>query len=536
MKILNIMDEEFKEQIDNNEFFGEGLEDVFVLAPDVFGDVRGFFSPAYIKKYLEENIPFEIFNGVEQQNFSNSQKGVIRGLHYQLDPKCQTKLVSVIKGEAIDVIVDIRPDSPTFKKWFGIRLKPFDKQLLVPKGFAHGFIALQDDTLFHYLVDNDYAPKMEDGIPWDDKSINIDWETIFKSNDIHDLITSEKDKLHSTLDEKLANGEITFKRSDLSISKRYYNSRTKVLVTGGAGQLGYDVIKELNKRGYKDIYAPTIDELDLTKEADVNKAFEEFKPDLVIHCAAYTAVDKAEDDFETAHEINVDATRFIAQNCEKLGSKLIYISTDYVFDGTKNLDLTYDVNDIPKPISVYGKTKLMGEREALNNPKTFIVRTSWVFGINGKNFMKAMLKASETNRELSVVSDQYGSPTYTVDLARLLVDMAETNKYGLYHANNEGYCNWAEFAEEIFRQNDKDVLVHYVTTDEYYAPQFKKAKEEGIELHVASRPKNSKLSKNKLIDNGFDLLPSWKDAVRRYSRELKLKNEELENLNKPKTL
>ena len=188
------------------------------------------------------------------------------------------------------------------------------------------------------------------------------------------------------------------------------------------------------------------------------------------------------------------------------------------------MSLTYDINDIPNPMSVYGKTKLMGEREALNNPKTFIVRTSWVFGINGKNFMRTMLNLAETKNELGIVGDQYGSPTYTVDLARLLVDMAGTNKYGLYHANNEGYCNWAEFAEEIFRQNNKDVLVHHLSTEDYYAPQYEKAKAEGKELHIADRPRNSKLSKNSLIDNDFALLPSWKDAVRRYSKELKLSN------------
>ena len=528
MKIINTLDEEFKGQIDNKEYFGEGLADAYIVTPDVFGDERGFFSPAFIQKNLEESTPFQLFNGVVQENFSNSQKGVIRGLHYQLDPKCQTKLVSVVSGEAIDVIVDVRPDSPTFKKWFGIRLKPFDKQLLVPKGFAHGFIALQDNTLFHYLVDNDYAPNMEDGIPWDDKGINIDWETIFNTYGIkkEDLLTSPKDKLHSSLEEKLEKDEIPFRRKDLTdtISERYKNSKVKVMITGGAGQLGYDVKKELINRGYKDIYAPTIEELDLTNKEAVDKAFEEEKPDLVIHCAAYTAVDKAEENEEAAYDINVNATGYISENCEKLGSKLIYISTDYVFDGTKDLSLTYDINDIPNPMSVYGKTKLMGEREALNNPKTFIVRTSWVFGINGKNFMRTMLNLAETKNELGIVGDQYGSPTYTVDLARLLVDMAGTNKYGLYHANNEGYCNWAEFAEEIFRQNNKDVLVHHLSTEDYYAPQYEKAKAEGKELHIADRPRNSKLSKNSLIDNDFALLPSWKDAVRRYSKELKLSN------------
>ena len=512
MKIIDTSSEEFEELIDGNDFFGKGLKDCYVVIADKFGDERGFFSPRFIQKELDKNIPFKVFEGTVQENDSCSQKGVIRGLHYQLDPKCQTKLVGVTNGEAIDVVVDIRPDSPTFRKWFGIRLKAYDKQLLVPKGFAHGFIALKDNTVFHYLVDNDYAPSMEAGIPWDDKTLGIDWETIFNSNEIkkEELLTSDKDKLHSTLDEKLEKGEIPFKKSNLEKSDVYYNSKCKVFITGGAGQLGFDVIKELKKRGYKDIYAPTIEELDLTNKDAVDKYMDEIKPNLVIHCAAYTAVDNAEENEEAAENINVNATGYIADNCKKYNSKMIYISTDYVFDGTKDLNEVYEVTDETNPMSVYGKTKLMGERKALNNPKTFVVRTSWVFGINGKNFMRTMLNLSETKSELSVVSDQYGSPTYTVDLARLLVDMAGTEKYGLYHANNEGYCNWAEFAEEIFRQNKKDVKVNHVTSEEY--PQ------------KAYRPRNSKLSKNALIDNDFDLLPGWKDAVRRYSKELKLNN------------
>ena len=526
MKIIDTMSDEYKGLIDGVDFFGEGLEDCYVVVADKFGDSRGFFSPRFIQKELDENIPNKVFEGTVQENASCSQKGVIRGLHYQLDPKCQTKLVGVTEGEAIDVVVDIRPDSPTFRKWLGIKLKPYENQLLVPKGFAHGFIALKDNTVFHYLVDNDYAPSMEAGIPWDDKTLGIDWETIFNSNGIkkEELLTSDKDKLHSTLDEKLEKGEIPFKRSNLEKSDVYYNSKCKVFITGGAGQLGYDVIKELKKRGYKDIYAPTIEELDLTNKDAVDKYMDEIKPNLVIHCAAYTAVDKAEENYDAAYDINVNATSYISEKCKELDSKLVYISTDYVFDGTKDLDSTYTPDDEPNPKSVYGKTKLLGERAALSNPKTFVVRTSWVFGINGKNFMRTMLGLAENHKELSIVGDQYGSPTYTVDLARLLVDMSETDKYGLYHANNEGYCNWAEFAEEIFRQNNRDVLVHHLTTEDYYAPQYEKAKAEGKTLVVADRPRNSKLSKDKLIDNDFALLPSWKDAVRRYSKELKLSN------------
>ena len=511
MKIIDTSSEEFEELIDGNDFFGKGLKDCYVVIADKFEDERGFFSPRFIQKELDKNIPFKVFEGTVQENDSCSQKGVIRGLHYQLDPKCQTKLVGVTNGEAIDVVVDIRPDSPTFRKWFGIRLKAYDKQLLVPKGFAHGFIALKDNTIFHYLVDNDYAPDMEAGIPWDDKSVDIDWKSIFESNEItnDELLTSEKDKLHSTLDEKLGESEIPFRRKNLEPSEIYYNSRCKVMVTGGAGQLGFDVIKELRKRGYEEIYAPTIEELDLKNKRAVDDYMKKIKPDLVIHCAAYTAVDQAEEDLEVAGKTNIDATDYIAQNCKKYDSKLIYISTDYVFDGSKDLNEVYETKDQTNPQSVYGLTKLMGERKALDNPKTFVVRTSWVFGINGKNFVKKMLDLSETKDELNVVSDQYGSPTYTVDLARLLVDMAGTEKYGLYHANNEGYCNWAEFAEEIFRQNKIDTKVNHVTSEEY--PQ------------KAYRPKNSKLSKKTLIDNDFDLLPAWQDALRRYNKELKLK-------------
>lgn len=531
MKLINTMSDEYKGMIDGENFYGEGLEDCYILVADKFGDKRGFFSPRVIQDAIEKGIPNRVWETFRQENVSGSSKGTIRGLHYQLDPKCQTKIVGVTEGEAIDVIVDIRPDSPTFRKWLGIKLKPLENQLIVPKGFAHGFIALQDETEFHYLVDNDYAPSMEAGIPWDDKGINIDWKSIFESNGIKEdeLLTSDKDKLHSSLDEKLANDEIPFKKSDLKPSERYYNSRCKVMVTGGAGQLGYDVIKELIKQGYEEnnIFAPTIKVLDLADKEAVDKYMDEIKPNLVIHCAAYTAVDNAEDgvikegmteeEKETAQKvkdivegININATGYIAENCKKYNSKLIYISTDYVFDGNKDLNEVYEVTDEPNPKSEYGRTKLLGERKALNNPKTFIVRTSWVFGINGKNFMRTMLNLSDIKDELNVVSDQYGSPTYTVDLAKLLVNIAGTEKYGLYHANNEGYCNWAEFAEEIFRQNNKNVKVNHVTSEEY--PQ------------KAYRPRNSKLSKNALIDNDFDLLPSWKDAVRRYSKELKLVN------------
>ena len=298
----------------------------------------------------------------------------------------------------------------------------------------------------------------------------------------------------------------------------------RVLVTGVTGQLGYDVVKELNDRDHRFVYAPTRREMDLSDEQSIIATMEAYKPDVVIHCAAYTAVDKAEEDIQTAYAINTDATRVISEECKKLDSKLIYVSTDYVFDGTKDLNEVYEVTDEPNPQNVYGKTKLLGEQAALNNPKTYVVRTSWVFGKNGKNFVKTMLNLSERFDKLTVVGDQFGSPTYTVDLAKTLVDMAETDKYGLYQVNNSGYCSWAEFADYILK--DTDTEVKHVTTDEYYEPQYAKAEQEGRKLFIAYRPKNSKLSKQTLVDAGFELLPEWTDAVDRYKAELNEYNKE----------
>ena len=284
----------------------------------------------------------------------------------------------------------------------------------------------------------------------------------------------------------------------------------KFFVTGSGGQLGYDVVRELKSRGYNDIASPRSSELDLTDRDAVIKYIKDYKPDVIIHSAAYTKVDQAEEDEANALNVNAYATSYISQAAKEVDARLIYISTDYVFDGEKDLDKAYEVDDRTNPTSIYGLTKLLGEKKALNNPKTFVVRTSWVFGINGNNFVKTMLKLSETRNELNVVSDQYGSPTYTVDLAKLLVDMSLTNKYGIYHANNEGYTNWADFAEEIFKSNNIDMKVNHITSDEY--PQ------------KAKRPKNSKLSKKSLINAGFNLLPTWQDALHRYNEELKLES------------
>lgn len=301
----------------------------------------------------------------------------------------------------------------------------------------------------------------------------------------------------------------------------------KVFVTGVAGQLGHDVMNELAKRGYEGVGSDLAPEytgvqdgsavtampyvaLDITDQEAVERVICDVNPDVVVHCAAWTAVDLAEDDdkVEKVRAINAGGTENIALVCKKLDAKMVYLSTDYVFDGQGTEPWDPDCKDY-NPISVYGSTKLEGELAVANNlDKYFIVRIAWVFGVNGKNFIKTMLSLSEKYDTIRVVNDQIGTPTYTLDLARLLVDMIETEKYGYYHATNEGgYISWYDFTCEIFRQAGKDTKVIPVTTEEYG-------------LSKAARPFNSRLDKSKLVKNGFTPLPTWQDALSRYLKEI----------------
>ena len=275
----------------------------------------------------------------------------------------------------------------------------------------------------------------------------------------------------------------------------------KVFVTGVRGQLGYDVVNELEKRGHTAI-GVDIEELDITDAAAVDKLITEVDPDAVIHCAAWTAVDAAEDNEDKCRQVNAGGTENIAKVCKKLNCKMMYISTDYIFDGKGTRPWEPD-DPVTTPLNVYGQTKYEGELAVRNNvEKFFIVRIAWVFG-KGKNFIKTMLNLAKTHDHLTVVNDQYGTPTYTYDLARLLVDMIETDKYGNYHATNEGgYITWYDFACEIFRQAGVDIEVEPVSSAQYAAK--------------AKRPENSRMNKQKLADNGFQPLPDWKDALRRY--------------------
>ena len=310
----------------------------------------------------------------------------------------------------------------------------------------------------------------------------------------------------------------------------------KVLVTGVGGQLGHDVMNELAKRGHECVGSDLASEysviadgsavtkmpyvsMDITDAAAVETVLQEVKPDAVVHCAAWTAVDLAEDDdkVDKVRSINAGGTKNIAEVCKKLDCKMVYLSTDYVFDGQGTKPWDPDCKTY-QPLNVYGQTKLEGElavSETLD--KYFIVRIAWVFGINGKNFIKTMLNVGKTHDTLKVVSDQVGTPTYTYDLARLLVDMIETDKYGYYHVTNEGgYISWYDFTKEIFRQavelghteySEDRLTVLPVTTAEYG-------------LSKAKRPFNSRLDKSKLVKNGFTPLPTWQDALRRYLKEI----------------
>lgn len=310
----------------------------------------------------------------------------------------------------------------------------------------------------------------------------------------------------------------------------------KVLVTGVGGQLGHDVMNKLAERSYEGIgsdiaqvYSGVADgtavtrmpyvQMDITDKASVEKIILNLKPDVVVHCAAWTAVDLAEDEDkrEKVHQVNGVGTENIALACKKADCKMVYLSTDYVFDGKGTAPWEPDCTDY-KPLSVYGQTKLEGEQAvAANLEKYFIVRIAWVFGVNGKNFIKTMLNLAKTHDQIKVVSDQIGTPTYTYDLARLLVDMIETDKYGYYHATNEGgYISWYDFTKEIFRQatelghpeyGRENLKVIPVTTKEY-----------GISK--AKRPFNSRLDKSKLAANGFKPLPTWQDALHRYLQEI----------------
>lgn len=277
----------------------------------------------------------------------------------------------------------------------------------------------------------------------------------------------------------------------------------KLLVTGVKGQLGHDIVKECQKRNIEAV-GVDVDEMDITNAKQVDKVIKKNKYDAVVHCAAWTAVDKAEDEIDACTKVNVVGTKNIVKVCKELDIPLMYFSTDYVFDGQGESE--WKEYDERHPLNVYGQTKYEGELAVQTLNRYFIVRIAWVFGVNGNNFIKTMLRLGKAHGAVSVVNDQIGSPTYTYDLAKLCVQMIQTNKYGIYHATNEGLCSWYEFACEIFKQAGMNVEVTPVDSTKFPAK--------------AKRPNNSRMSKTMLDKNGFDRLPTWQDALSRYLKEI----------------
>ncbi|HDR7666749.1 TPA: dTDP-4-dehydrorhamnose reductase [Bacillus wiedmannii] len=278
----------------------------------------------------------------------------------------------------------------------------------------------------------------------------------------------------------------------------------KVLVTGAKGQLGQDVLCLLENQPWE-VFGFGREELDITNEEQVREKLLSIKPDIIIHTAAYTQVDQAESDEETAFKVNAEGTKYLAQAAEAVKAKFCYVSTDYVFDGTKNEP--YKVDDQTNPQTIYGKSKLAGEQYTQEYcSKSYIVRTSWVFGLYGNNFVKTMLRLAEEKKELGVVHDQVGSPTYTTDLARFIIKLVQTDKYGIYHGSNSGVCSWYEFAKEIFDQSNIEIVVNPLITEDFPRP--------------AARPKYSVLNKGMIEENGFESFQDWKEALKDFLKKL----------------
>lgn len=450
------------------------IDGVLVIEPKVFGDHRGWFTETYSKeKFKELGIDIDF---IQDNHSFSAQKGTLRGLHFQLNPKAQTKLVRCTKGKILDVAVDLRKGSPTYKKWIAVELTEENKkQLLVSKGFAHGFLTLTDDVEVQYKVDEYYSPENDRSIRFDDPDIGVDWG-------IEDPILSEKD-LKAPF----------FKDCDVDFSLKF-------MVTGVNGQLGNDIVAKL-KDTKIDVIAPKREEFDLTNKDQVKNYIYNEKPDVIIHCAAYTAVDKSEDEKDLCYSVNVEGTKAVAEAAKDINAIVVYVSTDYVFDGLGQDPHSEEKET--KPVNYYGYTKEQGEKIVKKLlDKYFIVRTSWVYGQNGNNFVKTMLKLAESRSEINVVSDQIGAPTYASDLADFIFKLVQTSNYGIYHGVNEGYCSWYEFANSIFLKSGINIKVNPISTEDYPTR--------------AKRPLNSRLKKENTDKAGIDRLSHWEDALSRF--------------------
>ena len=465
-----------------------GIEGLYILEPTVFGDERGFFLETYSKKEFEE---IGIFDEFVQDNHSKSKKGVLRGLHFQTKHS-QGKLVRVIKGSVYDVAVDIRKESSTYGKWYGIELSAENKKMFfIPKGFAHGFLTLEDETEFQYKCTDLYAPQYDSGIMWNDKDIDINWNFQKYGLKEEDIVLSEKDKKHQSFKE---------------YTRKYIGEN--VLLIGAAGQLGQDFQKLFDKLGIK--YTATDHrELDVTDKEKVKKFVDNNDFTMIINCAAYNNVDKAEEELEKCYALNSHVPKYLVEICKEKNIAFVTYSTDFVFDGEK--EIPYTEEDIPNPLSIYSKAKLEGEKYSLGYDKSFVIRTSWVFGMGNNNFCKQVINWSKGKDKLRIVDDQISSPTYSKDLAEYSWELIQTGKYGLYHLSNEGEASKFEQAKYILKKIGWTSVLERAKTEEFPLP--------------AKRAKYSKLDSSKIEKIIDRKIPHWKTGIDRFLEEMKEKGE-----------
>lgn len=468
------------------------FEGLLIIEPKVWGDDRGYFFESFKAESLEEH-------GVDinwrQDNEAYSERGVLRGLHYQLPPVAQTKLVRVAKGEVLDVVVDIRPDSKTYGQSFSIILSGSNKkQLLVPQGFAHGYVVLSDTALFLYKVDNPYSRKMEAGIKYDDAQLNIDWKL-----PASELKLSGKDKVQPSF------GDHKSYEAPSEVKKT--NKKIKVLITGANGQLGQSFRKIANKFKTYDFHFYTSTQLDITNGKAVNDEVVKINPQVLINCAAYTKVDDAEDHEEANWNVNVIATHNIARICKKQDVMLFHYSSDYVYHSLEGQKL----NELSPttPQGKYAAAKLRSEEVIdASSPRAIIMRTSWVYSEFGHNFLKTMLKLAETKSNLKIVNDQIGAPTYATDIAMTSMKIIEQimskkvtlTKPEILNYAGEGETSWYDFAGYIFKTANINIKLKGILSKDYPTK--------------AARPKWSVLDME-LIKSTYGITPKfWKDSVK----------------------
>lgn len=439
---------------------------VLLIKTQKFEDNRGWFMETY-----NESKHLFSFNDVQDNVSFTKNKGTIRGMHLQIKDSAQGKIVTCLKGKILDVVYDLREDSPTYLQKASFELSDENNYLLlIPRGLAHGFQTLSDNVIFMYKCDNVYNKSSERCISYLDKTLNMDWP-------IKDVIVSEKDKLGLTTDE-------------------YNNSLKKVLLIGASGLLGSALKEELENLKYN-VLTPTHTELDITKDFMLDQYFIKNKPDIVINCAAYTNVNKAETESRLCNLINVIGTNNIVNACKITGSKLVYLSTEYVFDGKKQSP--YVPNDETNPLNVYGYTKMLGENIVKDLEEHYIIRTSWLYDNYGNGFPQKIINLANSHKEITVVNDQIGSPTYVKDLAKGITKIISTNNYGIYHLTNKGYCSFYDLANKVKELQNLDLTITPISSEEY-----RKSHPDSV-----LRPQNSRM-----IDNIHNIeLPNYEDAL-----------------------